>query len=71
MTQFEKRYSPADVENRWYDYWLKHNYFHSEPNPDKEPYTIVIPPPNVTGMLTMGHVLNNTMQDILIRKARM
>ncbi|NIA18580.1 MAG: valine--tRNA ligase [Simkaniaceae bacterium] len=67
----EKVYRPSDVEARWYDYWSEKNYFHSEPNPDKKPFTIVIPPPNVTGMLTMGHVLNNTMQDILIRKARM
>ncbi len=59
------------VEEKWYDYWQKHRFFHSEPNPNKEPYTIVIPPPNITGILHMGHVLNNTIQDILIRKARM
>lgn len=70
-TPLEKVYSPSNVETRWYDYWMEKNYFHSVPNPDKKPFTIVIPPPNVTGMLTMGHVLNNTMQDILIRKARM
>ncbi len=70
-TQLGKVYTPKDIEDQWYEYWLEKNYFHSEPNPDKDPYTIVIPPPNVTGMLTMGHVLNNTMQDILIRKARM
>ena len=67
----EKTYVPARVEDKWYDHWLEKNYFHADPNSDKEPYTIVIPPPNVTGMLTVGHVLNNTIQDILIRKARM
>ena len=70
-TQLDKVYSPTKVEGRWYKYWLDKNYFHADPQSSKEPYTIVIPPPNVTGMLTMGHVLNNTMQDILIRKARM
>ena len=67
----EKIYNPIKVEARWYQYWLDKNYFHADTASDKEPYTIVIPPPNVTGMLTMGHVLNNTIQDILIRKARM
>ena len=64
------KYSSKDVEQKWYDYWMKHNYFHSEPN-EKEPYTIVIPPPNVTGILHMGHMLNNTIQDVLIRRARL
>jgi valyl-tRNA synthetase len=64
------KYSASDVENKWYDYWMKHNYFHSEPD-DREPYTIVIPPPNVTGVLHMGHMLNNTIQDVLIRRARL
>lgn len=67
----EKVYDPRQVEDRWYRHWLDKQYFHSTPDPEKKPYTILIPPPNVTGMLTMGHVLNNTMQDILIRKARM
>ncbi len=65
------KYNPAEVEDKWYQYWLEHGFFHSEPNPNKEPYTIVIPPPNVTGVLHMGHMLNNTIQDVLIRKARM
>jgi valyl-tRNA synthetase len=65
------KYSPAEVEDKWYQYWMEHGFFHSEPNPAKEPYTIVIPPPNVTGVLHMGHMLNNTIQDVLIRKARM
>lgn len=65
------KYNPAEVEDKWYRYWMEKRFFHSTPNPDKEPYTIVIPPPNVTGVLHMGHMLNNTIQDILIRKARM
>jgi valyl-tRNA synthetase len=67
----EKQYNPEKVENRWYTHWMDKGYFHANSDSDKEAYTIVIPPPNVTGMLTMGHVLNNTIQDILIRKARM
>ena len=59
------------VEDKWYKHWLEKKYFHADASSDKEPYTIVIPPPNVTGMLTVGHVLNNTIQDVLIRKARM
>lgn len=65
------KYNPADVEGKIYQEWLDHGFFHSKPNPDKEPYTILIPPPNVTGVLHMGHMLNNTIQDVLIRKARM
>ncbi len=64
------RYAPKEVEAHWYDHWLKNNYFHSEPD-EREPFTIVIPPPNVTGVLHMGHMLNNTIQDVLIRKARL
>ncbi len=64
------KYNPRDVEGKWYEYWMKNNYFHSIPN-EKEPYTIVIPPPNVTGVLHMGHMLNNTIQDVLIRRARL
>ncbi len=65
------KYNPLEVEDKWYQHWMEKGFFHSEPNPDKEPYTIVIPPPNVTGILHMGHMLNNTIQDVLIRKARM
>ena len=68
--KLSKTYNPSETEKKWYDYWLKKRYFASQPN-DKEPYTIVIPPPNVTGILHMGHMLNNTIQDILVRKARM
>ena len=64
------KYNPAEVEDKWYQYWMENNLFHSEPD-NREPYTIVIPPPNVTGMLHMGHMLNNTIQDILVRRARM
>ena len=67
----ENKYNSSLVEDKWYSHWLEKKYFHADSNSKKEPYTIVIPPPNVTGMLTMGHVLNNTIQDILIRKARM
>jgi valyl-tRNA synthetase len=65
------KYSPSEVEGKWYQYWMEKGFFHAEPNPNKEPYCIVIPPPNVTGVLHMGHMLNNTIQDVLIRKARM
>ena len=68
--ELQSKYDPAQTEDKWYAYWLKHKFFHSEPD-EREPYTIVIPPPNVTGILHMGHVLNNTINDVLIRKARM
>jgi len=68
--ELDKTYNPAAVEDKWYQFWLDKNLFHSEPD-EREPFTIVIPPPNVTGVLHMGHMLNNTIQDILIRKARM
>ena len=69
--KLEKTYDPSSVEEKWYQHWITQNYFSADPLSKKEPYTIVIPPPNVTGMLTVGHVLNNTIQDVLIRKARM
>lgn len=68
--QIPSKYVAGQVESKWYDYWMKHNYFHSTPD-EREPYTIVIPPPNVTGVLHMGHMLNNTIQDVLIRRARL
>ncbi len=68
--ELNTKYNPSEVEDKWYAYWLNHRCFHSEPD-SREPYTIVIPPPNVTGILHMGHVLNNTLNDVLIRKARM
>ena len=68
--ELNAKYNPSEVEQKWYDYWMRNRCFHSEPD-NREPYTIVIPPPNVTGILHMGHVLNNTLNDVLIRKARM
>ena len=68
--ELSAKYNPSETEDKWYAYWLEHKFFHSEPD-GREPYTIVIPPPNVTGILHMGHVLNNTLNDVLIRKARM
>ena len=68
--ELASKYNPSDVEGKWYQYWLDNNLFHSEPD-GREPYTVVIPPPNVTGVLHMGHMLNNTIQDILVRRARM
>lgn len=70
MKELAAKYDPHAVEGRWYEYWMEHDLFHSVPD-DREPYTIVIPPPNVTGVLHMGHMLNNTIQDILVRRARM
>ena len=70
-SQMEKNYNPASVESYWYERWEKNGYFHSKPNPEKKPYTIVIPPPNITGKLHMGHALDNTLQDTLIRYKRM
>jgi len=66
----EAKYNAQNVEDKWYSYWLEHNYFRSEVD-EREPYSIVIPPPNVTGVLHMGHMLNNTLQDVLIRRARL
>ena len=66
----DAKYNPTEIEARWYQYWLDNKLFHSEPD-GREAYTVVIPPPNVTGVLHMGHVLNNTIQDILVRRARL
>lgn len=71
IKEIPKAYDPSNVEDKWYSYWLKLDLFHSEVDRSRKPYTIVIPPPNITGMLTMGHILNNTIQDILIRMKRM
>jgi valyl-tRNA synthetase len=68
--EIPKTFVPGEVENKWYSYWLSKNYFHSTPD-ERESYTVVIPPPNVTGVLHMGHMLNNTIQDVLVRRARM
>ncbi|PYE82613.1 valyl-tRNA synthetase [Winogradskyella epiphytica] len=68
--EIPSKYNASSVESKWYDYWMQNKYFHSKPD-EREPYTIVIPPPNVTGVLHMGHMLNNTIQDVLIRRARL
>ena len=69
--ELAKQYDPKEVEQRTYKEWIDKNYFHAENNPEKKPYTIVMPPPNITGQLHMGHALDNTLQDILIRYRRM
>ena len=69
--ELEKQYNPSQFEDRTYKFWLDGKYFHADVNSEKEPYTIVIPPPNITGQLHMGHALDNTLQDILIRYHRM
>lgn len=71
MSEIPKAYEPQLVEEKWYAFWLNEGCFEAHPDSPKPPYSIVIPPPNVTGMLHMGHVLNNTIQDLLSRKARM
>ena len=71
LNLFPKIYTHSQVEKRWYAYWLENNFFSSEPNYQKKPYTIVIPPPNITGILHMGHILNSTLQDVLVRRERM
>ncbi|MBF5027165.1 valine--tRNA ligase [Planobacterium oryzisoli] len=68
--QISEKYNPKETEEKWYSYWMENRYFHSEPD-SRPPYTVVIPPPNVTGILHMGHMLNNTIQDVLVRRARM
>src|SRR5208283_3409268 len=71
MAEITKSYEPAEVEKKWYAAWQKAGAFAGKADKSRDQYTIVIPPPNVTGVLTMGHVLNNTLQDILIRRARL
>ncbi|MDZ7820494.1 MAG: class I tRNA ligase family protein [Candidatus Marinimicrobia bacterium] len=64
MKELSKIYDPKNVEDKWFDHWLEKKYFHSEPQREKKAFTVMIPPPNITGMLTMGHTRNNTLQDI-------
>ena len=73
MADFEDlgKYDPAAIEQKWYKFWEDHDVFHDEPDPSKEPYSIVLPPPNVTGQLHMGHAMDSTLQDILTRFKRM
>src|SRR4029453_1959771 len=70
-TELPKAYDPKEAQQKWLTFWEDRGYFHSDPDPAKKPFTIVIPPPNVTGALHMGHALNNTLQDVLIRWRRM
>src|SRR5687767_15281937 len=71
MAELPKTYDPGAVEPKWYAHWEESGSFRADANSPKPPFSIVIPPPNVTGILTLGHVLNNTIQDILARRARM
>ena len=72
MEEFLKsEYDFNEIEDKWYKYWEEKDYFHANENLDKKPFSMVIPPPNVTGSLHMGHALNNTLQDILARYKRM
>src|SRR5659263_259312 len=71
INEIPKQYDPKDAQDRWYEFWLENRYFHADPASDRPAYCIVIPPPNVTGALHLGHALNNTLQDILIRWRRM
>jgi len=71
MKELEKNYNPGDIEQRLYDKWVENKYFHAEVDRSKKPFTIVMPPPNITGQLHMGHALDNTLQDIIIRTKRM
>ncbi len=71
MTELSKAFVPLEAEERWYRHWESNGMFHAAVNPAREPYTVVIPPPNITGILTMGHVLNNTIQDVFVRWKRM
>src|SRR5262245_26504630 len=70
-TELPKAYDPREAQAKWLTFWEERGYFHSRPDPARRPYTIVIPPPNVTGALHLGHALNNTLQDVLIRWRRM
>src|SRR3982750_340263 len=71
MTELSKTYDPQTVEPKWYQRWLSEGDFTADAKSAKRPFSIVMPPPNITGILTLGHVLNNTIQDILSRRARM
>ena len=71
MVDIPTKYDPKQTEDKWYQFWEENNFFHAEVDSKKKPYCIVIPPPNITGILHMGHALNNTIQDILIRFRRM
>ena len=69
--ELNKHYSANEIEKKWYSFWLENGHFKAKKDPDKKPFTVLIPPPNVTGILHMGHVLNNTLQDVAVRYHRM
>src|SRR5207248_1877196 len=69
MTELPKTYDPKSVEPKWYAHWIKNHDFEADPTSSKRAFSMVIPPPNITGVLTLGHVLNNTIQDVLARRA--
>ncbi|CAI8035724.1 Valine--tRNA ligase [Geodia barretti] len=71
MTDIPKIYAPHDIEEKWYKFWRDKDYFHAADTSDKPPYSVVIPPPNITGSLHIGHALDNALQDVLIRWKRM
>ena len=71
MKELGKTYDPKAIEERIYSTWLEKKYFHAEPDPEKKPFTVIMPPPNITGQLHLGHALNNTLQDIIVREKRM
>src|ERR1700680_4093308 len=71
MPELPKQYDPQEAQKKWLTFWDQRGYSHSRPDPERKPFTIVIPPPNVTGALHLGHALNNTLQDVLIRWRRM
>lgn len=71
MEELNKSYMPNEIEKKWYKIWEENKYFHATTETDKESYSIVVPPPNVTGILHMGHILNNSIQDTLVRYNRM
>ncbi|NIQ00350.1 MAG: class I tRNA ligase family protein, partial [Nitrospinaceae bacterium] len=71
MVQLDKKYNPHTVEDRWNAYWLENRFHHADETADGDPFSIVIPPPNITGSLHIGHAFNNTLQDILVRWKRM
>ncbi|MBN1948879.1 MAG: class I tRNA ligase family protein, partial [Candidatus Cloacimonetes bacterium] len=69
--EINKNYEPREIEKKWYTYWLEKQHFTPRIDKDRQPFTVLIPPPNVTGILHMGHVLNNTLQDVIVRFKRM
>jgi valyl-tRNA synthetase len=69
--EISKTFEPKDLEKKWYEFWEENGYFKPQENSTKKPFTVLMPPPNVTGILHIGHVLNNTLQDVVVRYHRM